>query len=93
MYEVGLFITYSMGIFQAVRKAGLKLERFKFGIYLLVPVVTVLLYSAPAIHEWYLTERRYIVYTQSDLPAIAPRRKGTRKPDTAEANDDAQPMR
>lgn len=49
-----------------------KLERFKFGVYLLVPIMAVVLYSVPAIHEWFLTERRYIVYTPSDIPDFQP---------------------
>jgi hypothetical protein len=61
-----------MGIFE---KVGGKLERFKFGVYLLVPVLTVIFYSMPAIHEGFLTERRYIVYVPSDLPTLTARKK------------------
>ena len=38
------------------------LEKFKFAIYLFVPVAAVLLYSLPAVHVRALTTSRYITY-------------------------------
>lgn len=38
------------------------LERMRFGVYLLVPVVAVVLYSLPFVHETSLKSSSYVVY-------------------------------
>lgn len=67
---------------------GFKLERFKFGVYLLVPIAAVLFYSVPSVHEASIKGRRYIVYTPSDVPTFNSRRK--READVSEDEDDVE---
>jgi hypothetical protein len=55
-----------MPIFKRIGGRGWRLERFKFGVYLVVPVVAVLLYSLPSVHEAAIRGSRYIVYVPSD---------------------------
>lgn len=38
------------------------LERMRFGVYLLVPIVAVVLYSLPFVHETSLKSSSYVVY-------------------------------
>lgn len=45
-----------------------KLERFKFMVYLVAPVIAVAVYSRPSIHERSLNFHRYVVYPAPDKP-------------------------
>lgn len=40
----------------------LRLERWKFLVYLIAPVAAVYLFSLPEVHETAIKSRRYIVY-------------------------------
>ena len=62
-----------MSLWQRIGR-GVRLERFRFGVYIGVPVAAVILYSIPAVHERAITGRRYIVYTPSDVPQFNRRR-------------------
>jgi hypothetical protein len=42
--------------------AGPRLEMFKFGIYLIVPALTVLYFERPHVFQKFLRERKYIVF-------------------------------
>ena len=63
---------------------GLRLEASKFAIYLITPVVAVLVYSTPAVHEWSLRLHRYIVFPPPEPPLVRPsRRAPPAAPDSA----------
>jgi len=47
---------------------SLKLERFKFLVYLIAPVIAVAVYSRPAVHERSLNFHRYVVYPAPEKP-------------------------
>ena len=49
---------------------GISLERMKFGVYVLVPVITVLLYNQPWVYETSLKTHRYVVYQPTVLPPL-----------------------
>jgi len=38
------------------------LERFKGAVYIVMPVLAVVFYSQPQVHEWALRRSRYVVY-------------------------------
>ncbi len=44
------------------------LEKWKFGVYLFIPILAVVLYSIPAVHETSLNWSRYVVNPQSSVP-------------------------
>ena len=48
---------------------GFRLETAKFAVYLIAPIVAVVVYSIPAVHEWSLSHHRYIVFP-APLPPI-----------------------
>ncbi len=58
--------------------AGLRIERFKFAVLLVMPVATVILYHQPAVFEHSLKTNRYVVYppksTFNNPPLPAARR-------------------
>ena len=39
-----------------------KLEKFKFLVYLIAPMIAVAVYSRPTVHETSLNYHRYVVY-------------------------------
>ncbi len=49
-----------------------KLERFKFMVYLVAPVIAVAVYSRPSVHERSLNFHRYVVYPAPDKPLKRP---------------------
>ena len=49
---------------------GFGLERMKFGVYVLVPVIAVLLYNQPWVYETSLKSHRYVVYQPTILPPL-----------------------
>ena len=51
---------------------GARLERFKFAIYLIAPIIAVYTFSVPAVHEFIFSNRRYIVYKENAKPGGAP---------------------
>jgi hypothetical protein len=48
--------------------SGIRMERLRIGVYIIVPVLAVLIYSQPVVHEGALRSRRYVVYNESDIP-------------------------
>jgi hypothetical protein len=58
------------------------LEKWKFGVYLLAPVLAVFVYSLPSVHETHLKYSKYITYTPSIDDTHLPKRtlKGDKKP-------------
>ena len=45
-----------------------KLEKFKFLVYLIAPVIAVAVYSRPQVHETSLNYHRYVVYPAPEKP-------------------------
>ena len=60
IFHLSPLATLSMGTFA--------LERFKFGVYLIIPVIAVVAYSFPVVHENSLRWSRYVVNPPNDLP-------------------------
>ncbi len=51
-----------------VRINGHSLEKWKFSVYLFIPIMAVVVYSIPAVHEGHLNWSRYVVHPPSDVP-------------------------
>jgi hypothetical protein len=51
-----------------VRLSGHSLEKWKFSVYLFIPILAVIVYSVPAVHEGHLNWSRYVVHPPSDVP-------------------------
>lgn len=50
---------------------GARLERFKFAIYVITPVVAVYVFSQPSVHEFIFANRRYILVKEDAHADIA----------------------
>ena len=48
---------------------GFSLEKWKFGVYLVAPIIAVVFYSIPSVHETSLNMSRYVVHPPSLVPA------------------------
>ena len=59
--------------------SGIRMERLRIGVYIIVPILAVLIYSQPVVHEGALRSRRYVVYQGSDLPDFKPAVKKIRE--------------
>jgi len=63
------------------------LERFKFAVYVLVPVLAVVLYNQPIVYETSLKAHRYVVYQRHapEPPLLGARRAPRAAAPAAEA--------
>jgi hypothetical protein len=51
-----------------LRIPGRSLEKWKFGVYLFIPILAVVLYSLPVVHENSLNWSRYVVNPPNAVP-------------------------
>eukprot|EP01138_Halocafeteria_seosinensis_P002737 gb/GECG01002798.1/.p1 GENE.gb/GECG01002798.1/~~gb/GECG01002798.1/.p1 ORF type:complete len:102 (+),score=16.18 gb/GECG01002798.1/:1-306(+) len=42
-----------------------RLENFKFGVYLVVPILTVVVFSSPTLYETIIKNTQYVVFPRS----------------------------
>jgi len=47
---------------------NIRMERLRISIYIIAPILAVIIYSQPVVHERALRRSRYVVYNESDLP-------------------------
>ena len=51
-----------------LRIPGHSLEKWKFGVYLFIPILAVVCYSFPSVHETSLNWSRYVVNPPNNVP-------------------------
>jgi len=47
---------------------NIRMERLRISVYIIAPILAVLIYSQPVVHERALRRSRYVVYNESDIP-------------------------